>query len=131
LFCTRQGSNLQPYDPKSYPTGLASSKVKTHQGLPEKITWESRASKKWGEIASRKATIAKESPKSQACPVFVRRALESAKFLFCKLKQVCRGSPKSSFYEDWLATCALADFSKRTNQSAFLLLNLALSLLWH
>jgi hypothetical protein len=35
LICTRQGSNLQPYDPKSYP----------YQGLPEKVTLESRASK--------------------------------------------------------------------------------------
>ena len=36
MICTRQGSNLQPYDPKSYPTGLAYSKVKTHQGASRK-----------------------------------------------------------------------------------------------
>jgi hypothetical protein len=42
LICTRQGSNLQPYDPKSYPTELASSKVETNQGLPDKITLELR-----------------------------------------------------------------------------------------
>jgi hypothetical protein len=35
--CTRQGSNLQPYDPKSCSTRLASSKVKTDLGLSEKI----------------------------------------------------------------------------------------------
>ena len=61
LNCTRQGSNLQPYDPKSYSTRLASCKVRTNQELPDKITLESRASR-IGRIGFRGTTIAEDSP---------------------------------------------------------------------